>query len=927
MRDRQQPANQGKQGSKPSGQRGRRRKQQSRKNTAVQQRGKQAEYNCVMRVPLPHKANSGTNKSNDRHQKSQSDGRGNNLSLSSAHQQEEQEGRIDHNDENNDENKNDATPPHTVFIRNPGQRENPREDKRNPNSKDDNHSKSSVCAVNPVNSDIQPHTQQDMPYVSSVDRQETRSVSSGTRRVTSSVSGYSSPSSSSSAAMIKTKLLDETASSSGMSSTTAAEWTSAEFRKDNEEEEEEQQEQEQEQDLQQPLNESGEHHSRGFIQEQIGKPGTSLTTSVDGATAAREQSAPTSHTTKAALSSFSNSSSTSSASVRLNKAQQRRALPVGVSLKDDAAYDSSNNSSSNRSAQSSSTAAALLVRRGKTQTVTALSQEELELIESLRRFRKKNAKSLPSRSSMSTRKTLKTFQQQKSTSTLSSKSGLGGSGRTTPSTKTARLVERFEDEEASSVSSLFENEGEANGGSSEIVKIWSRTKTLLNKPLKEKELQLDAELAGAIQLQEVQQYERDSLRKEREAAAAAAATAVRRSYTTYGAANSNNNDQQDDNSDDEKATARRQLRSPVAAASRPGAFAMVGVDSDDDIEADLENIEDGGLATSLVATAPNHRQSDKGRRSNVLRGSVDTTITNDGTKVPGSGDDGDIRDILAAVCTAARDGDYEDPSTDEEDEMSITYSPDNPIEASIVPHSELEPAVEANILTEQDVQNLAKPGFRRRLRWVIAMLVCAIVAIVAGVTIAVTTKKEAITTLAPSQSPTVSPTVSFDSSIQYATDLVMDRIYSKSLQQFNQTDNEFNNSTNTTMPPFELLFGNHTPQYHAMEWLTSNRLDVSDRNILQRYVLAVFYFSTSGPTWVNTFSFLSDADECQWDITSVACDDTGSITELDIGTCWYSRRFKGLGAFAFIPVVSSLTRSLTHSLIHSLVRAQQGKTA
>ena len=203
---------------------------------------------------------------------------------------------------------------------------------------------------------------------------------------------------------------------------------------------------------------------------------------------------------------------------------------------------------------------------------------------------------------------------------------------------------------------------------------------------------------------------------------------------------------------------------------------------------------------------------------------------------------------------------------EDEDAHSEMFSPDSPIEASIVPHSEMGPAVEANILTKEDVQNLAKPGLRKRMFITIIMLICAIVAVVIGVTVAVTTKKEAITTLAPSQSPTLTPTWSLASSTDYVRSVLITNLY--------------NNSTSA-----EVLFGNNTAQHQAFEWLTTNRTEWSDGQIVQRYVLAVLYFSTLGPSWKDQFNFLSDIHECDWAEAGLICDENGTLAELEIGTC------------------------------------------
>ena len=59
-------------------------------------------------------------------------------------------------------------------------------------------------------------------------------------------------------------------------------------------------------------------------------------------------------------------------------------------------------------------------------------------------------------------------------------------------------------------------------------------------------------------------------------------------------------------------------------------------------------------------------------------------------------------------------------------------------------------------------------------------------------------------------------------------------------------------------------------QYKALTWLAEKDqvqliIDDNDSRILQRYVLAVLYFSTDGPNWTHQHNFLStDKHECLW---------------------------------------------------------------
>jgi len=66
-----------------------------------------------------------------------------------------------------------------------------------------------------------------------------------------------------------------------------------------------------------------------------------------------------------------------------------------------------------------------------------------------------------------------------------------------------------------------------------------------------------------------------------------------------------------------------------------------------------------------------------------------------------------------------------------------------------------------------------------------------------------------------------------------------------------------------------LLFRDPTsPQAQAMEWLQDDPITLmpgqSTRTILERYALAVLYFSTSGLTWRVKYWTLSDTSVCGW---------------------------------------------------------------
>jgi hypothetical protein len=70
--------------------------------------------------------------------------------------------------------------------------------------------------------------------------------------------------------------------------------------------------------------------------------------------------------------------------------------------------------------------------------------------------------------------------------------------------------------------------------------------------------------------------------------------------------------------------------------------------------------------------------------------------------------------------------------------------------------------------------------------------------------------------------------------------------------------------------PSALSTNQTTPQYQALHWLANSDLLNLDFNttptqiLVERYALAVFYYSTNGESWLNRLSFLSGSTVCDW---------------------------------------------------------------
>ena len=136
----------------------------------------------------------------------------------------------------------------------------------------------------------------------------------------------------------------------------------------------------------------------------------------------------------------------------------------------------------------------------------------------------------------------------------------------------------------------------------------------------------------------------------------------------------------------------------------------------------------------------------------------------------------------------------------------------------------------------------------------------------------------------PSSSPSTSPTIS----------LAPTRgCHANEVERAQQISDLIIESTETT---FQDILNDSTPQHRAFHWLMyEDEVYVcpEDEGIVQRYVIAVFYFATGGDTWTRCGAdkaysscdetngevrFLSVAHECQW--YGISCDGMNSITKI-----------------------------------------------
>ena len=87
-----------------------------------------------------------------------------------------------------------------------------------------------------------------------------------------------------------------------------------------------------------------------------------------------------------------------------------------------------------------------------------------------------------------------------------------------------------------------------------------------------------------------------------------------------------------------------------------------------------------------------------------------------------------------------------------------------------------------------------------------------------------------------------------------------------------------------------LLTTSGTPQNKALEWLVTDefRIPIPDTpkkfsRFVERYVLAVLYFSTNGDRWIYDMMFLAPVDHCNWHTDLLTRD--GSIHKFGITSC------------------------------------------
>lgn len=189
-------------------------------------------------------------------------------------------------------------------------------------------------------------------------------------------------------------------------------------------------------------------------------------------------------------------------------------------------------------------------------------------------------------------------------------------------------------------------------------------------------------------------------------------------------------------------------------------------------------------------------------------------------------------------------------------------------------------------MTEAEEEELDRRKQQKYLRMGACLVILLIIAIVVPVVVLKPTKgEEVIIPWQPTVSPTASPTVVPSSAPTSVT-------FAKLLNTIKELYNDDETYT-------EIFQNASSPQNQAAEWAVYSDtlgLDSADPRMLTRYVLAVFYFSTSGDNWLKcgkgstqcdtSKEWLSESDECGWLMITCANPPTDrSVTELFVRKC------------------------------------------
>lgn len=205
----------------------------------------------------------------------------------------------------------------------------------------------------------------------------------------------------------------------------------------------------------------------------------------------------------------------------------------------------------------------------------------------------------------------------------------------------------------------------------------------------------------------------------------------------------------------------------------------------------------------------------------------------------------------------------------------------------------------AVVISEEEEEKLERRKYKRYLCFAFLCMCLIAVAIVVPVVLVVGEKKTMAPTIAPSEAPSMTPSVA-------PTSIRLDTIIEGLIPVSGE----------------EAFMNRSSPQYLAADWvadLDPLMLSIEDPKLVQRYILAVFYFSMNGDEWescgrndrvcagnTDATTWLSDSDECTW--LANRCKDNANVDQIFfskyavIARPFYCRRAWILKSLAYLIV-------------------------
>jgi hypothetical protein len=212
----------------------------------------------------------------------------------------------------------------------------------------------------------------------------------------------------------------------------------------------------------------------------------------------------------------------------------------------------------------------------------------------------------------------------------------------------------------------------------------------------------------------------------------------------------------------------------------------------------------------------------------------------------------------------------------------------------------------AVVISEEEEEKLEQRKYKRYLFLVFLCMCLVAVAIVVPVVLVVGKEEPVAPSIPPSGAPSMTPSISPTTD---RLDAVIDSLLPVSGEEAFMTRN--------------------SSQYLAADWVANIdplALPIGDPQLFQRYILAVFYFSTNGDKWLacsradpvcggdpNETSWLSESNECTW--LANRCQDNVNVDRIFFG--------KLALIVKIFPLSLSSYAQVSHFLHH--MRSQEGR--